>query len=95
MNQLLDLLEPDDLLHTDLETVVNACGVEVAKDLLEHCAGGAIYVPKPVSIDLLVERFIQARMNVGVVSVKVLARQLGCSERHVRLLQTRIRDRRR
>ena len=94
MNQLLEYLEAEDLLNTDLQTVVDACGVTVARDLLEHCSG-TIYIPRPQGIDPLVERFIQHKLNTGTVGVRVLAKQIGCSESRVRFLMERLRSKRR
>lgn len=87
---ILDLLRVEDL-PPDIRLIHDACGMEVVKLLLTHLGGGRFYVPKPVSLEPLFERFIRAVVDeAGVGDVRIIAARLGVSVEKVRCVAQRV-----
>lgn len=85
---LLDLLIAEDL-PPDIRLIHDACGMVVVKLLLAHLGGGRFYIPKPVSLDKLLERYIRNVMTEGA-DVRLIAARLGVSVEKVKSVAHRV-----
>lgn len=95
VSAILDLLTAEDL-PPDIRLVHDACGMEVVKSLLAHLGGGRFYIPKPVSIAPLFERYIRSVMTnggEGDCDARIIAARLGVSTEKVRAAARHLAER--
>lgn len=62
MGKMIEELRAEDIIKmpagSDLKMILESCGFDVAKALVDHVPGCSIYVPKITSIIALVDRTI-------------------------------------
>lgn len=75
-------------LTNDLQIVAETCGIEVVQNLLRNCSGLTIYVPKISHLDRFILRYVRENSHK---SFKVIARELGVTEQHIRNIFRNIR----
>ncbi|ROL60154.1 hypothetical protein D9V87_02915 [Bacteroidetes/Chlorobi group bacterium MS-B_bin-24] len=75
-------LEIEDLTE-DLKLVAMACGIDTVRELMKHCSGLSIYIPKLARLDKFIVRYIRENSEK---SFKEIARDLGVTEQHVKRL---------
>lgn len=77
---IFERITKDDLTN-DLKILADTCGIEVVQNLLRNCAGLTIYVPKISHLDKFIIRYIREN---SYKSFKLIAKELGVSEQHIR-----------
>jgi len=86
MRKLIEELTPTDIVKmpsgADLKMVLESCGFDVAKALVEHVPGCSIYIPKVTSIIALVDRTILELYDTGE-TVKRIAIVTGKNQAYV------------
>ena len=80
MPKLLESLSVDDLPNEGLQYIANACGIEIAKALIMHCAGMSFQIPVRPSRDSA-KRYIE--IHYDGANVRALAKETGMSCRFV------------
>ncbi|ROL56277.1 hypothetical protein D9V84_08900 [Bacteroidetes/Chlorobi group bacterium Naka2016] len=87
MKDIFSKVEVEDLTD-DLKLVANACGIETARNLLRHCAGMSIYIPKIARLDKFIERYIKEN---STKNFKIIANELGVTEQFIKKLFRQMR----
>lgn len=77
---IFERITKDDLTN-DLKILADTCGIEVVQNLLRNCASLTIYVPKISHLDKFIIRYIREN---SYKSFKLIAKELGVSEQHIR-----------
>ncbi|MCX7880413.1 MAG: hypothetical protein N2517_07105 [Ignavibacteria bacterium] len=81
-NDVLSKLELEDLTD-DLKLVASACGLDTVRQLLRNCPGMSIYVPKLSRLERFIVKYIKQNPEK---SFKMLAKELGVTEQHIKRL---------
>ena len=92
--RLIDMLEEADLVGNNMDIVVELCGFECAKTLIDKLGGLTIYIPKATSVDPLVKKYIRHYRHKK--SSRTIALELNINEKTVKekmnLLNTELSD---
>ncbi len=77
-----DSITNDDLTD-DLRLLTEICGIDATKKLMRNYAGMSFYIPKLSRLDNFVPRYLK---NNSDKSLKVIAKQLNCSEQFLKTM---------